>query len=74
MLHLQVVPLSFHKLTILKQLDKAGCTLMLQATQCTNEMNDALAYEMQVQIGKPNTWGVTISMSFDESMFLAGFI
>jgi hypothetical protein len=35
MLHLQVVPLSFHKLTILKQLDKAGCTLMLQASQGT---------------------------------------
>jgi hypothetical protein len=33
MLHLQVVPLSFHKLTILKQPDKAGCTLMLQAIQ-----------------------------------------
>jgi hypothetical protein len=24
-----------------------------------NEMNDAHAYEMQVQIWKPNTWGVT---------------
>jgi hypothetical protein len=24
-----------------------------------NEMNDAHAYEMQVQMWKPNTWGVT---------------
>jgi hypothetical protein len=26
-------------------------------------MNDAHAYEMQVQIWKPNTWGVTASMA-----------
>jgi hypothetical protein len=24
-----------------------------------NEMNDAHAYEMQLQLWKPNTWGVT---------------
>jgi hypothetical protein len=32
---------------------------MLQAKQRHNEMNDAHAYEMQLQLWKPNTWGVT---------------
>jgi hypothetical protein len=32
---------------------------MFQANQCINEMNDAHAYEMQVQMWKLNTWGVT---------------
>jgi hypothetical protein len=31
------------------------CILMFQAKQCINEMNDAPAYEMQVQIWEPNT-------------------
>jgi hypothetical protein len=35
------------------------CILMFQAKQCINDMNDAHAYEMQVQMWKPNTWGVT---------------
>jgi hypothetical protein len=30
---------------------------MFQAKQCIND-NDARAYEMQVQMWKPNTWGV----------------
>jgi hypothetical protein len=32
---------------------------MFQAKQCINDMNDAHAYEMQVQMWKPNTYGVT---------------
>jgi hypothetical protein len=37
---------------------------MLQAKQMHNEMNDAHAYEMQVQTWEPNTWGVTIYTQF----------
>ena len=33
---------------------------MFQATQAHEWMNDAHVYEMQVQMWKPNTWGVTI--------------
>ena len=32
---------------------------MFQATQAHEWMNDAHVYEMQVQMWKPNTWGVT---------------
>jgi hypothetical protein len=28
-----------------------------------NEMNDAHAYEMQMQLWKPNTWDVTVNIS-----------
>jgi hypothetical protein len=33
---------------------------MLQAKQMHYEMNVAHAYEMQVQVWEPNTWGVTV--------------
>ena len=32
---------------------------MFQAIQAHEWMNDAHVYEMQVQMWKPNTWGVT---------------
>jgi hypothetical protein len=35
---------------------------MFQAKQYINDMNDAHAYEMQVQMWKLNTWGVTIGI------------
>jgi hypothetical protein len=38
------------------------CILMFQAKQYINDMNDAQAYEMQVQMWKLNTWGVTVSL------------
>jgi hypothetical protein len=34
---------------------------MFQAKQCINDMNDAHAYDMQVQMWKLNTWVVTYS-------------
>jgi hypothetical protein len=61
MLHLYVAPPTFHKLTIYKT-----NTLEYVAYSCCkqnkgmNGMNDAHAYDMQVQICEPNTWGVTV--------------
>ena len=34
---------------------------MFQATQAHEWMNDAHVHEMQVQMWKANTWGVTVS-------------
>ena len=35
---------------------------MFQATQAYEWMNDAHVHEMQVQLWKPNTWGVTLDV------------
>ena len=37
---------------------------MFHATQAHEWMNDAHVYEMQVQMWKPNTWGVTYYIQF----------
>ena len=40
---------------------------MFQATQAHEWMNDAHVYEMQVQMWKPNTWGVTALPPYKKS-------
>jgi hypothetical protein len=56
MLYLQVAPLTFHK-----QINYETSILEYVAYSCCkqnkgmNEMNDAHAYEMQMQLWKPNT-------------------
>jgi hypothetical protein len=40
---------------------------MFQDKQCINDMNDAHAYEMQVQKWKLNTWGVTSTVGWNNS-------
>jgi hypothetical protein len=56
MLHLQVAPPTFQKLTIYKRNTLEYVTYSCcKQNKGMNGMNDAHAYEMQVQICEPNT-------------------
>ena len=61
MLHLSVAPYSFHKQTYMIYDHMLQCfKSMFHAIWTHKWMNDAHVYEMQVQLWKPNTWGVTV--------------
>jgi hypothetical protein len=47
---------------------------MLQFNKCINEMNDAYAYKIQVQMWKSNTCGVTISTIIIFLSMCQGFV
>jgi hypothetical protein len=60
MLYLHYAPLTFHKLTIFEtNLREHVAHSCCKQNKCIIETNDAHAYEMQVQLWEPNTWGVT---------------
>ena len=61
MLHLGVAHYSFHKTILMEYKHMLQCfKSMFQTIKAHEWMNDAHVYEMQVQMWKPNTWGVTI--------------
>jgi hypothetical protein len=61
MLYLHVALFTFHKLTIFEtNLREHVAHSCCKPNRCINEWNDAHAYEMQVQLWKPNTWGVIV--------------